>query len=203
MTARDHWQRLYQSRAATEVTWYAAHLEDSLRLIREVAPLSARIIDVGAGASTLVDDLLDTGYRDITVVDVSDAALAVARDRLGDRAVHIRWVVADVTEAVFERDRFDVWHDRAVFHFLTRRAERQAYVQQVRHSLVPGGHVVMATFALAGPTRCSGLDVVRYDSKALSREFGAGFEVTSHFETIHRTPAGKEQRFLFCVLRRS
>lgn len=202
MTARDHWQHVYEMKAATEVSWYAAHLQDSLRLIQGVAPLSASIIDVGGGASTLVDDLLDLGYRDLTVLDLSDAALAVARARLGERAVHVKWLVADITDTVLERNRFDLWHDRAVFHFLINEADRQAYVQQLRHSLVAGGHVVIATFALAGPTECSGLDVARYDAQALSREFGPGFELTSHFEATHRTPANREQRFLFCVLRK-
>jgi SAM-dependent methyltransferase len=197
-TTRDHWQRVYQTKAATEVSWYAPHLRESLRLIQEVAPRSARIVDVGAGASTLVDDLLDLGYRNITLLDVSDAALAVARDRLGERAALVKWIASDVTAAHFDENSFELWHDRAVFHFLTREIERQAYVQQVRRSVVPGGHVVMATFSLTGPEKCSGLDVMRYDTQTLSRELGSDFELTAHIETTHTTPAHKEQRFLVC-----
>jgi SAM-dependent methyltransferase len=202
MSAHDHWQRVYQAKTAAELSWYAAHLQDSLRLIQDVAPFSARIIDVGGGASTLVDDLLDLGYRDLTVLDVSEAALAVTRARLGDREREVNWIAADVTDVILAKDRFDLWHDRAVFHFLVDAADRQAYVRQVGHSLVAGGHVVIGTFALTGPTQCSGLDVRRYDAQALAAEFGSGFTMTTHHEATHRTPAGTEQCFLFCVLRK-
>jgi hypothetical protein len=146
MGTRDHWQGIYASKGTSEVSWYAPHLRESLRLIQEVAPLDARLVDVGAGASTLVDDLLDLG--------------------------------------------------RAVFHFLTSANDRQAYVQALGRSLVPGGSAVISTFSLAGPAKCSGLDVVRYDADALARELGAELDLTAQAETVHTTPSGNEQRFL-------
>ena len=203
MSSRDHWQRVYETKESTEVSWYAAHLQQSVRLIQEVAPPPARIIDVGAGASTLVDDLLELGYRNLTVLDVSDAALAMARRRLGERATEVNWLAADVCSASLEENCFDLWHDRAVFHFLTSENDRRAYVSQVRRSLVSGGHVVIATFSLAGPSQCSGLDVMRYDALSLVREFGPAFELSSQGEATHTTPAGKEQQFIFCRLRKT
>jgi len=203
MTSRDHWQRVYETRASTDLSWYAAHLQQSVRLIQEVALPPARIIDVGAGASTLVDDLLCMGYRHLTVLDVSEAALAVARRRLGERATEVNWLAADVRTASLGENCFDLWHDRAVFHFLTSENDRRAYVSQIRRSLVSGGHVVIATFSLAGPNQCSGLDVMRYDAPSLLREFGPGFELYSQDETTHTTPAGKEQQFIFCRFRKT
>jgi ubiquinone/menaquinone biosynthesis C-methylase UbiE len=202
MTTREHWQSVYKSKAATEVSWFATHLDESLRLIREVTSPSGRIIDVGGGASTLVDDLLGLGYCDVTVLDVSEAALEVARKRLGKRGAGVHWVAADVTTVELERDRYDLWHDRAVFHFLTGASDRQAYIDRIRRSLVAGGYIVIGTFAMTGPTRCSGLDVVRYDVDSLSREFGSDFTVSSHSEAMHVTPASRQQQFLFCRLRK-
>lgn len=202
MTTREHWQGVYTSKAPTDVSWYAARLEESLRLIREVTSPKARIIDVGGGASTLVDDLLALGYDDLTVLDVSQAALDVARKRLGIRGAGVHWVATDVTTVELERDRFDLWHDRAAFHFLTSASDRQAYVDRVRRSLVAGGYVVIGTFAVTGPARCSGLDVVRYDVESLSREFGSDFTVTDRLQATHITPAGREQHFFFCRLRK-
>jgi SAM-dependent methyltransferase len=203
VSAREHWQNVYETKQPAEVSWYAPHLEESLRLITEVATTDARIIDVGAGASTLVDDLLERGYRRLTALDVSGAALAVTRARLGPRAARVTFVAADVTTAPLGEAAFDVWHDRAVFHFLVDAAARAAYVAQLRRALAPGGHVVMATFAPTGPTRCSGLDVARYDAAGVARELGDGFVVTASLETTHVTPAGKEQRFSYARLRRT
>lgn len=202
MSTRDHWQRLYETRAPTEVSWYAPHLRESLRLIREVAPLDARIIDVGAGASTLVDDLLDAGYQGVTALDVSEAALEMSRRRLGQRADLVNWLVGDATLAPLGRHTFDIWHDRAVFHFLTDERDRRSYVRQVERAVVPGGHVVVATFAPAGPTRCSGLDVMRHDAQSLSHEFGPAFVLEVQGESAHITPTGREQLFTFCRLRK-
>ncbi len=198
MTTRQHWQQVYQSKAATEVSWYAEHLGESLRMIREAAALADRIVDVGGGASTLVDDLLELGYRDLTVLDVSPAALALSRKRLGERAARVKWLEADVTRADLGQNSFDLWHDRAVFHFLTAEPDRRAYMRRLERSLAPGGHVVIATFALAGPNRCSGLEVVRYAAEALARELGPAFELSAQRESTHTTPAGKPQRFLCC-----
>lgn len=202
MTNSEHWQSVYETKPATEVSWYTTHLEDSLRLIRTVAGPDARILDVGGGASTLVDDLLDAGFTRLTVLDISPAALEVARQRLGDKSSSVAWIAADVTTASLPERAFDLWHDRAVLHFLTEASDRASYVAQVRRALVPGGHVVIGTFALDGPAKCSGLDVMRYDAASLARVFGQEFELASSLAASHWTPAGREQRFLYCVLRR-
>lgn len=202
MNIGKHWQRVYETKDPTDVSWFAPHLQESLRLICEVTTPSARIIDVGGGASTLVDDLLGLGYSDITVLDVSEAALGVSRRRLGERGTRLNWVVSDVTAVEIEESRFDLWHDRAVFHFFVLESDRQAYVERVHRSLLAGGHAVIGTFSLTGPARCSGLDVVRYDVDSLSREFGTDFTVTAHLDATHVTPAGREQDFLYCRLRK-
>ena len=168
MDARQHWERVYRTKQPTEVSWYAPHLDVSLRIIEEAAPARAsRIIDVGGGEATLVDDLLERGYRDVSVLDVSATALDVAKARLGESADDVDWLCGDVTAFPFTRHQYDVWHDRAVFHFLTDQRDRAAYVRQVVHAVKPGGHVIVATFGPEGPTKCSGLDVVRYDPDAL------------------------------------
>ena len=202
MDRREHWEQVYRTRQPTEVSWYARHLTDSLRLIREVAPLSARIIDVGSGASTLVDDLLDAGYRRVTVLDISATALAHARTRLAEHGADVTWIQADVTSAALADAAYDLWHDRAVFHFLTEESERRAYMQTLQRKLKPTGYVVIGTFSLSGPERCSGLDVVRYDAAALQRELGPGFALTASEEPVHITPGGKQQRFVLCRFQR-
>jgi len=162
MQSKDHWEQIYTAKAADELSWFQAHAELSLRLIRNAGtPLTASIIDVGGGASTLVDDLLASGHENVTVLDLSGAALAVAQARLGSRAAAVKWLEANVLDAELPAHAYDVWHDRAVFHFLTDAASRAAYVRQVAHAVRPGGHVIVATFGPEGPTKCSGLDVVR------------------------------------------
>jgi 2-polyprenyl-3-methyl-5-hydroxy-6-metoxy-1,4-benzoquinol methylase len=202
MDRREHWENVYRTKQPTEMSWYSPHLQDSLRLIREVAPPASRIIDVGGGASTLVDDLLDAGYAKLTVLDISEAALDSARARLKDRATSVTWRCADVTAERLPGVTYDVWHDRAVFHFLTDESDRRAYVRTLRRALSPSGHVVIGTFALNGPERCSGLDVVRYDAIGLQRELGEDFVLTASEEPVHVTPAGKEQRFVLCRFER-
>jgi 2-polyprenyl-3-methyl-5-hydroxy-6-metoxy-1,4-benzoquinol methylase len=204
MQTKAHWEKVYATRAATEVSWFQPHAERSLRLIRDAGvPPTARIIDVGGGASTLVDDLLEAGYRDITVLDLSANALAVARARLGPRAADVHWLEADVLEAELPAQGYDVWHDRAVFHFLTDAEARRAYVRQVLHAVRPGGLVIVATFALDGPTQCSGLDVMRYDAEGLHAEFGAPFTLLAHETETHQTPAGRVQQFTYCLCRKA
>jgi len=166
MGTEEHWQTVYQAKTPEQLTWFATHLAESLCMISEVSSPSARVLDVGGGASTLVDDLLERGYRDLTVLDVSAAALAASRQRLGDRASGVHFIAADVTTVELEKDRFDVWHDRAVFHFLTSLADRLSYIERLQHALVAGGHVVIGTFSMTGPSRCSGLDVVQYDAES-------------------------------------
>jgi SAM-dependent methyltransferase len=202
--ARQHWERVYRTKQPTEVSWYAPHLEVSLRIIEEAAPeRDSRIIDVGGGESTLVDDLLDRGYRYLSVLDISATALSVAKARLGERGTAVDWLCGDVTTFPFMGHQYDVWHDRAVFHFLTDPKDRGAYVRQVTHAVKQGGHVIVATFGPEGPINCSGLDVVRYDPDALHDQFGANFRMLRHLTEIHQTPAGVAQQFTYCYCKTS
>jgi 2-polyprenyl-3-methyl-5-hydroxy-6-metoxy-1,4-benzoquinol methylase len=199
MNDKSHWETVYGAKRANEVSWYRAHLEVSLRLIEEAAPnRDARIIDVGGGESTLVDDLRAREYHRLSVLDLSSTALHVAEARLAANASSVEWLCGDVTTIGFIRHHFDVWHDRAVFHFLTDPAARAAYVRQVVHAVKPGGHVVVATFGPEGPTRCSGLDVVRYDPDTLHGEFGVNFRMLKHLTELHQTPVGVMQQFVYC-----
>ncbi len=199
MDAKAHWEKVYQTKRPDEVSWYRPHLDVSLQLIEEGAPQrSAQIIDVGGGESTLIDDLLVRGYRHLSVLDVSLTALEVAKARLGDRADKVNWLHGDVTTLAFARHRYDLWHDRAVFHFLTDPEERAAYVRQVARAVKSGGHVIVATFGPEGPVKCSGLDVVRYAPQALHDEFGSSFRLLKHLTELHRTPAGAVQQFTYC-----
>jgi SAM-dependent methyltransferase len=202
MSNQEHWQDVYGTKSAAEVSWYAPHLRTSLELITAATETNARVIDVGGGASTLVDDLLDLGYSYLTVLDISEAALSAARKRLTVRASSVDWIVSDVAAAEFAKDAFDLWHDRAVFHFMTKEAERQAYLDVLRHSLVANGTVVIATFSLTGPSKCSGLDVVRYSAVSLEQQLGADFELTFDRDETHITPAGNEQHFVVCQFRK-
>lgn len=202
MDPQAHWDRIYTEKAPDQVSWYTPHLDTSLALIEQVgAGPSTSIIDVGAGESTLVDDLLAHGYSDLTVLDISQTAVAANKKRLGDAASCVRWLVADVTQAQLEPSAYDVWHDRAVFHFLTDPSDRAAYVRQVVHAVKRGGHVIIGTFGPEGPTRCSGLDVVRYDSDSLHDEFGRRFRLLESTTQLHRTPSGTDQQFLYCYCR--
>jgi SAM-dependent methyltransferase len=200
--SNSHWDTVYRTKQFDKVSWYAPHLAESLRLITELTPnKDAAIIDIGGGESTLVDDLLDRGYRDLSVLDISATAIDFTKKRLGQRADTVRWYVSDITRANFGQRRFDLWHDRAVFHFLTDAASRAAYVERVKTSVKPGGFVVMATFGLEGPLKCSGLDVVRYDATALHSEFGDNFRLLGSETALHATPFGTNQQFLYCWCR--
>ncbi len=197
-----HWEKVYQTKAPTDVSWYTPHLEQSLALIQKSASSNrAAIIDVGGGESTLVDDLLVHGYNDITVLDISSAAIAVAKQRLSDQASCVNWVVADITQLDIPENRYDIWHDRAVFHFLTEDEQRKAYVSQVARAMRPGGSVIVATFGPEGPTTCSGLDIVRYDASALHDQFGPRFRLIESTIQLHETPFGTTQQFVYCFCR--
>jgi 2-polyprenyl-3-methyl-5-hydroxy-6-metoxy-1,4-benzoquinol methylase len=199
MDTRTHWDKIYKTKAPEAVSWYRPHLETSLGLIERAAGgYSASIIDVGGGESTLVDDLLERGYGNITVLDVSQTAVDVTKKRLGVVAEQIHWLVADITEAWLEPGAYDVWHDRAVFHFLTATEQRTAYVRRVAHAVKPGGHVIIGTFGPEGPTQCSGLDVIRYDADSLHDQFGVRFRLEESSKELHRTPFGTTQQFLYC-----
>ena len=199
MDTKTHWEKVYTTKAPDAVSWYRPHLETSLALIVRAADArTASIIDIGGGESTLVDDLLARGYENITVLDVSQTAIDVTKRRLGLAAELIHWLAADITEAALEPGAYDVWHDRAVFHFLTASEQRIAYVRNVAHAVRPGGHVIVSTFGPEGPTKCSGLDVVRYDAESLHDQFGVRFRLVESSKELHRTPFGTTQQFLFC-----
>jgi SAM-dependent methyltransferase len=202
MQSKEHWNRVYSSKSVEAVSWFQPHAEQSLRLIRDTGvPKDASIIDVGGGASTLVDDLLGDGYSAITILDLSAAALTAARSRLGARAGNVHWLEADILATSLPVHAFDVWHDRAVFHFLTSPDERHAYVESVLRSVKPGGHVIVATFAEDGPTQCSGLPVMRYSAKELHAQFGSPFTLVRHEKESHHTPSGNVQKFVYCYCR--
>lgn len=202
MDAKTHWEHVYRTKKPDEVSWYRPHLDVSLDLIAgAVADRDARIIDVGGGEATLVDDLVASGYRNVDVLDLSEKALEVAKDRLGSH-VSVGWLRGDVTTYAFDHERYDLWHDRAVFHFLTEPEQRKAYVRQVASAVKPGGHVIVGTFGPEGPLRCSGLEVVRYDPDGLHDQFGAGFELVEHRVEDHQTPLGSTQQFVYCLCRR-
>lgn len=202
MDPKSHWERIYNTKLPTQVSWYQPRALRSLDLIRRVnPPPGGAIIDVGGGASTLIDDLLDAGYHDLTVLDISATALAGTRARLSAQATSVRWMEADILDARLPKARYSVWHDRAVFHFLTASADRARYVAQVRRAVRSGGFVLVATFAEDGPTRCSGLEVKRYSSEALYAEFGAPFRLMASEREEHITPGGALQVFTYCLCR--
>ena len=202
MTTKAHWETVYQTRAVDEVSWYRPHLEVSLRLIEQATPdTGSAVIDVGGGEATLVDDLLARGYSDLTVLDISPAAIKVAKGRLGSSGAPVHWIVGDITKVELEAARYDVWHDRAVFHFLTSADDRAAYVRQVARAVRLGGHVIVATFGPDGPEKCSGLDVVRYDAENLHGEFGSKFRLLDSVTELHETPWGTPQQFMYCFCR--
>jgi 2-polyprenyl-3-methyl-5-hydroxy-6-metoxy-1,4-benzoquinol methylase len=202
MDPEQHWERVYGTKQATQVSWYAPHLERSIAMIEAAADASAEIIDVGGGASTLVDDLLALGYLKVSVLDVSSTALTLAKERLGAQAELVKWIAGDVTSVRLAVKTYDVWHDRAVFHFLTGSPDRRAYADLAAGSLKPGGHAIVAAFSLEGPTRCSGLDVVRYSAESLSRELGPAFTLKQEIHESHRTPSGTEQKLIYCLFQR-
>jgi len=203
MERKAHWDGVYTSRQPTEVSWYQAEPTRSLELLRGAgAGPDTAVIDIGGGDSTFVDAVLAAHLGRVTVLDISGAALARAQARLGARAREVAWIEADVTRVELKAQAFDVWHDRAVFHFLTRAEDRARYVATAAAALRPGGVLLISTFALDGPTRCSGLEVARYGPAELAREFGPGFALERSFADVHRTPGGTEQRFTVAVLRR-
>lgn len=198
MDLKAHWEAVHGTKAQDAVSWYRPHLETSLALIKRTSiGLSASIIDVGGGQSTLIDDLLLQGYRDLTVLDISAKALEAAKKRLRENAARIRWIAADVTLAELPAHGYDIWHDRAVFHFLTLETQRSSYVRHVIRSVKPGGHLILATFAPNGPTQCSGLEVVRYTAESLTQELGHHFRLIEQVDELHHTPDGRTQPFIY------
>jgi ubiquinone/menaquinone biosynthesis C-methylase UbiE len=204
MQSKKHWEHVYTSKSADQASWFQEHAKHSLRLIRDTGvPATASIIDVGGGASTLVDDLLLNGYSNVTVLDLSAAALAAAKKRLGARSRSVNWIEGNVTQVTLPAHAYDVWHDRAAFHFLTAPEDRHAYVEAVLRAVKPDGHVIVATFAEDGPLQCSGLPVMRYRPDELHAEFGEPFTLLKHEKETHHTPFGTVQQFVYCYCRKA
>jgi hypothetical protein len=200
--AEDHWERIYETRATDAVGWYEADPALSRRLVADAIARGARsVIDIGGGASTLVDHLLDLGLERIGVLDIATSVLAASQRRLGDRASEVEWFVTDVS-SVRDIGRFDVWHDRAAFHFLLEPSARRRYAALAQRTVPLGGCAVMATFAVDGPERCSGLPVCRYEPETLAEECGPAFQLTSTTRHLHHTPAGVPQAFQYSTFER-
>jgi SAM-dependent methyltransferase len=196
-----HWENIYTSKEDAEVSWFQESPEPSLELIEAPGATSdSAIVDIGGGASRLVDTLISRGYLDVTVLDLSEAALAAARRRIGEKAHRVQWLTADATTWEPTR-RYDIWHDRAAFHFLTGDRDRAAYIARLRGGLRNNGHVIIGTFALDGPEKCSGLPVTRYDAVTLGENLGEGFALTDMRRHEHKTPWGSVQRFQFSTFR--
>jgi 2-polyprenyl-3-methyl-5-hydroxy-6-metoxy-1,4-benzoquinol methylase len=198
-----HWENVYKTKGEQEVSWFEESPGLSLDLIRATGvSTDASIIDIGGGASRLADALLDLGFTDVTVLDLSAHALATAKARLGACANKIDWIVTDVTAWTPPRS-YDVWHDRAAFHFLTMPSDQAAYVERVRAAVKPGGHIIIGTFALDGPERCSGLPIVRHDDASIGKLLGPSFALMETHRRAHRTPWGATQNFQFSRFRRA
>lgn len=199
MDTRTHWETVYATKAPNQVSWFSSHLTTSISLIERVAiERSASILDVGGGQSTLVDDLIARGYSNVTVMDIAQNAIERTKERLGAASNCAKWLVADITEANLIPHSYDVWHDRAVFHFLITPVQRRDYVRQVAAAVKSGGHVIIGIFGPEGPEKCSGLDVKRYDPESLHEEFGPHFRFVESLLELHHTPSGGTQQFLYC-----
>ena len=198
-----HWENIYKTRSSKDVSWYQPHLKKSFDLILELGlSKDAEIIDVGGGASTLADELLSKGFSNITVLDISREALEVSKKRLADKAHTIQWLEADITTVELKPSHYSLWHDRAVFHFLTKSEDRQKYVGTLQNTVKSQGHVLIATFGPNGPLKCSGLEIVRYSVENLKKELGEIFELEKYFTEIHKTPFDTTQEFLYYLFRK-
>jgi len=203
MNKKTHWEMVYETKSDRQVSWFREHLDNSLRMILQTkVSKEATIIDVGGGSSTLADDLLEQGFADISVLDISAKALEKSRARLGTRAAQIEWIEADITQVSLPENHYDVWHDRAVFHFLTDAEDRRKYVELVMRSLKIGGHIIVASFGENGPNKCSGLEVLRYSPETMHNEFGGGFKLVKSLNETHETPFGTTQEFVYCYCRK-
>lgn len=199
MSTESHWDHIYQTKTPLETSWFTPHLQTSLDWIMAAAPdRSAAIIDIGGGESTLVDDLLARQYRALTILDVSAVAIGKSQARLGEAAETVTWIASDLLEASLPPRAYDLWHDRAVFHFFIEAAQRSAYIERLTTSLKPGGQVLLATFGPQGPQKCSGLPTMRYEAETLLQELGPDFRLVKHALADHQTPFGTTQQFLYC-----
>lgn len=203
MSNKTHWEQIYQTKAPTQISWYQEHSIQSLQFIANTGiNKTGQIIDVGGGPTALVGDLLENGYQHITVLDISAAALEAAQQRLGARAQKVIWLEGDILQIELGQHKYDLWHDRAVFHFLTDAEDRRRYVNAVKKAVKPGGHIIVATFASDGPDHCSGLPVARYEPESMHQEFGEGFQLLSSAHETHSTPFGTQQKFVYCYCRK-
>jgi len=203
MDRKSHWENVYQTKGRDEVSWFSEHLVTSLEIITKTdVKNDAAIIDIGGGNSNLVDDLLEQGFIDVSVLDISPKAITDSKTRLGLKAEAVNWVVADITDVELPVDRFDLWHDRAGFHFLTDENDRRKYVELVMRSVKLGGHVIVASFSLDGPKKCSGLDVMQYSPETMHDEFGDCFQLIESVGETHNTPFGTTQDFVYCYCRK-
>ncbi len=203
MTDKNHWEDVYQTKESKAVSWYQPHAELSLEWIKASAPdTTARIIDVGGGASTLVDDLISTGFSQLVVLDLAEAALTQAKARLKEKSALVNWLVADINSPDLTLEPVDIWHDRAVFHFLTQPGERETYRQRLLTTLTSHGTFIIATFAEDGPTQCSGLSVMRYSAADLTDFFGEHFLLVDTRKEVHQTPFATAQQFRYCLFKK-
>jgi ubiquinone/menaquinone biosynthesis C-methylase UbiE len=204
MSTKQHWQQVYSTKSTDQVGWYAPHLTTSIKWITDLdLDPDDPVIDVGGGASTLADDLLDKGYRKVSVLDLSDSAISVVKKRLGTRASQISWLLGDVTEVDLPVSHFELWHDRAVFHFLVEPGQQMKYRDKLLRALKPGARFIIGVFELEAPPQCSGLPVERYSVEKLSAIFGAEFNLERHQKEMHKTPSGVEQQYLYCQFQRT
>lgn len=204
MSQKDHWEQVYSTRPTEKLGWYVPHLKTPLNWIKGLGlAVEAPLIDVGGGASTFVDDLLDAGYRSITVLDISEKALSAVKARLGKKADLVTWLVGDITSIELPKQHYELWHDRAVFHFLTLLEQQRKYRDNLLRALRPGGHLVIGTFALEAPPKCSGLPVQRHSPVELQNALGGKFQLERHQKELHITPGGVEQMYLYCHFRRA
>jgi len=202
MSRKEHWEQVYSSKPADRLGWYKPRLQTSLDWISALGlEPDTPVIDIGGGASTLIDDLLGQGFSAITVLDIAEPALALLRTRLGDKAAVVNWLCGDITSMELPGDAFGLWHDRAVFHFLTEALDRERYKANLARSLRSGGHLIIGTFAPEAPPKCSGLPVQRYDLELLCDTLGDEFELQQHRKEMHITPGGVEQMYLYCEFR--
>jgi len=199
---KEHWENIYHTREFSNVSWYQRVPNTSLRLVNDLnLEKSAEFIDVGCGESYLIDHLQEMGYQNITALDISEEAIAASKARMSDKDVNIDWIVSDITEYQPEH-KFDIWHDRAAFHFLNEEELINKYVQLVNDYVKPGGYLILGTFSTSGPTKCSGIDITQYSEESLTDLFFSGFEPIKCFSTDHITPKNIVQNFIFCVFKK-
>ncbi len=202
MHSKEHWEQVYTSKSPDRLGWYKPQLQTSLEWIGALGlEPDQPIIDVGGGASTLIDDLLAAGHSAVTVIDIAEPALEILRSRLGDKSSAVNWLCGDITAIELPENAFALWHDRAVFHFLTEASQQERYTESLRRALQPGGHLIIGTFAPEAPPRCSGLPVQRYDLQLLCDTLGSELELRRHRKEMHVTPGGVEQMYLYCEFR--